>query len=116
MKKRFYIGLEGEKIALNYLLSFNYSLLAQRYKTSYGEIDIIVADESTKLIIFCEIKSAYQKLSIENIQQKQKVRILDAIAFFLQEKQIYIDYQLRIDVIVVCGNQIAKHIENAWSA
>lgn len=48
-------GIAGEKLALNYLLSHNYQLIATNYCTKFGEIDLVMKDGRT--LIFVEVKT-----------------------------------------------------------
>lgn len=48
------VGAEYEQIAAQYLQSKGYRVLERNYRTSYGEIDIILEKDSC--LVFCEIK------------------------------------------------------------
>ena len=48
-------GKLGEDLAADALRNIGYAVLARRYRTRYGEIDIIAKDEST--LVFVEVKA-----------------------------------------------------------
>ncbi len=48
-------GKEGENIAVGELERRGYEILARRYRTRHGEIDIVATDEGT--IVFVEVKA-----------------------------------------------------------
>src|SRR4051794_4823767 len=48
-------GEIGERIAERHLERRGYRVLARNYRTRYGEIDLVAADEDA--IVFCEVKT-----------------------------------------------------------
>lgn len=55
MKGRKSLGNWGEKIAAEYLLEKGYLILERNYRSSYGEIDLIV--QIDKVTVFVEVKT-----------------------------------------------------------
>jgi len=49
------LGKTGEDLACTELLHRGYAILARRYRTRYGEIDIVARDNET--IVFVEVKA-----------------------------------------------------------
>jgi putative endonuclease len=49
------LGLVGEEIAARELASRGYAILERRYRTQYGEIDIVAEDGET--LVFVEVKA-----------------------------------------------------------
>jgi putative endonuclease len=48
-------GELGERIAEEHLEHRGYSIVARNFRTRYGELDLIVADERS--LVFCEVKT-----------------------------------------------------------
>ncbi len=48
-------GKLGEELAAEALRTMGYAILARRYRTRYGEIDIVAQDEDT--LVFVEVKA-----------------------------------------------------------
>ena len=48
-------GETGERIAEEHLQHRGYRVLARNFRTRYGELDLVVADERT--LVFCEVKT-----------------------------------------------------------
>jgi putative endonuclease len=48
-------GEIGERIAEEHLSRRGYSIVARNFRTRYGELDLIAADERS--IVFCEVKT-----------------------------------------------------------
>jgi putative endonuclease len=55
MDKRQALGMSGENLACEELRRRGYAILARRYRTRFGEIDIIARDGGT--IVFVEVKA-----------------------------------------------------------
>ncbi len=49
------LGLEGEAIAAGELERLGYQILSRRYRSRFGEIDLIARDEAT--VVFVEVKT-----------------------------------------------------------
>jgi putative endonuclease len=48
-------GKQGEDLAVKELQRRGYAILARRYRTRFGEIDIVAQDEAT--VVFVEVKA-----------------------------------------------------------
>jgi putative endonuclease len=48
-------GELGEQIAADHLSNRGYSIVARNFRTRYGELDLIAADDRS--IVFCEVKT-----------------------------------------------------------
>lgn len=49
------LGLDGEQLAADALVARGYVVLARRYRTRFGELDIIARDDDT--LVFVEVKA-----------------------------------------------------------
>ena len=103
-KKRF--GKKGEEIALDFLLSKNYKFIDKNFQMWGGEIDLIVKDNSTKEIVFVEVKTrtkeSWQALD-ETLSERQLSNIKKIIPFFLLKKGLE-EKDWRIDHIGIIYN------------
>lgn len=112
MKKSYNIGLEIEKRVIKYLELSGYKLIEHRFKTRYGEIDIIMEDEIKRLLVCFEVK--YRKdINDANfaISARQIARISDALEHFLSENIEYMNHDRRIDAVFCDDNKI-RIVEN----
>ncbi|PIU84129.1 MAG: YraN family protein [Elusimicrobia bacterium CG06_land_8_20_14_3_00_38_11] len=107
------LGKSGEELAERYLTKLGYKILAQNFRTKYGEIDIIAKDKKT--IVFVEVKTrsgdAYgtPQLAVNFYKQKH----LSFAAFsFIKKNSLNSDY--RFDIIAICDDKI-EHIKNAFA-
>ena len=113
--ERFFSGLTGENLALIEMEKKGFSLVKNRYKTRYGEIDLIVEDINKKLLVFVEVKRRKAIYDYENVISKnQWNRIYNSAEIFLLEnEEKYKDYNIRYDAFI-CFNNTSNtiHIEN----
>ena len=115
--ERYFSGLLGEKLALNEMKKAGFSLVKQRYKTAYGEIDLIVENPIDKLLVFVEVKRRKKVYDYSGvISQNQWKRIYNAGSEFLaQYYDKYKDYLIRYDAFIYfTDNKNFHHIENIF--
>lgn len=106
-------GLIAEKTAEAFLLLKGYRLLERRYKTPYGEIDLIM--RRGDVIVFFEVK--YRKnmdISLESIHPRNQARVRQAAELYLQRHPAYDGFDIRFDAFVLSAQQWPQHIENAF--
>ena len=110
MHKTYIKGLHGEKMALNFMQDKGYSLVKQRFKTTQGEIDLIMHKE--EMIIFIEVKhrpTIHQALTA--LCERQMMRMIESAQLFLQQTDL--EWQsVRFDLIAISGNEVIQHVEN----
>lgn len=114
---RFFSGLTGENIALNEFQKIGFSLVKKRYKTEFGEIDLIVEDKKNKILVFVEVKRRNKVFDYSNvISNKQWKRIYNASNVFLYENNDkYKNYYIRYDAIICFeDSKNIVHIENIF--
>jgi putative endonuclease len=89
----------------------NYKLLAQRYKTPYGELDLVMLKD--KEIVFVEVKARKKSYKLDTIiTQKQIQRNYAAAEIFLSENPFYLNYPSRFDLIIILDTIVAEHMVN----
>lgn len=104
-------GLNAEERASNFLIQNGYTVLEHRYKTKYGEIDLIVQKDNT--LSFIEVKARPTKTeALESITSKTKKRISNTASIYLANYTENYDIA-RFDVIAVTPQSI-DYLENAW--
>jgi putative endonuclease len=108
------LGKQAEHQAVTHLTALGYHVLEQRYKTPYGEIDLIACQEN--LLVFVEVKArpTHQE-ALESISPRQAKRIMAAANHFLTTYNTG-DYDMRFDVITVSTGGTLQHIEHALEA
>jgi putative endonuclease len=90
-----------------------YRVLAQRFKTPVGEVDLIVRRAS--IVAFVEVKArSSAAAAIESVSPRQRQRIARAALAFLQKRPDLANSQQRFDVILVTPGKWPHHIIDAW--
>ena len=111
-KNNHFFGLSIEKLALVILFCKGYQILAWRYKTPFGEIDIVVKKANT--LIFIEVKSTHHNFLNPEIafREKQIKRFFNAIEFFVKNNIQFNNLARRLDLIEFKGYFCYKHHYN----
>jgi len=89
-----------------------YRILAQRFKTPVGVIDLIAKRAST--IAFIEVKARPSAAAMESVSARQRRRIAQASLVFMQKRPEFPEYQMRFDLILVTPGRLPHHISDAW--
>lgn len=106
----FHKGVLYEDQACKYLITLDFIVLCRRFKTIYGEIDIICVHD--KEVHFIEVK--FRKYNKEySISDKQKQRIIDTAQLWLAENDTYANYVCMFDVMLFDADQM-MWIKNAF--
>ncbi len=103
----------GEVLSVNLLKKKGYKILATKFSTKFGEIDIIARHKKT--IVFVEVKrrlSFQYGRPIEAIDYR-KERTIKKVAEYYLNKTKNLDSDVRFDVVEIVDNEI-NHIENAF--
>ncbi|GAB4167306.1 MAG: YraN family protein [Rickettsiaceae bacterium] len=105
-------GLVAEYLVLFYYAIRMYKLLHHRYKTTVGEIDLIML--KGKQLVFIEVKSRKYGMHENIVSANQQQRIARAAELFIAKNYQYSNYNIRFDLAVVRPYRLPLIIENAW--
>lgn len=97
------LGKHGEDIAVAELERRGYAILARRYRTRHGEIDIVADDDGT--IVFVEVKAratAEFGTAAEAVTVWKQRRLAAMAADYLARNTM-IDRPCRFDVVAIDG-------------
>lgn len=106
-------GVQSEERAVRYLKGRGFSVVARRYKTLRGEIDLIVQEMNTLHVVEVKARPTLSKAR-EAIALRQRRRIVEATEIFLQEA-LPVYENLQFDALFVTENQVC-FLEDAWRA
>jgi putative endonuclease len=108
-------GLSAESRAALLLIAKAYRILARRWKTPFGEIDIVARRRG--VLVFVEVKTrASMDAALEAVTERTRQRILAAAGLWLARHSQHADSQIRFDVTVVTPSRLPRHIVNAFNA
>lgn len=106
-------GRRAETRAALMLRLKRYRILAHRYRSPVGEIDLVAKRGHTLLAV--EVKS--RKSAAEAafaIDARQQKRIARAAEHFLATNPRYADHKIRFDAILDVPKRLPRHIMDAW--
>jgi putative endonuclease len=111
----FQTGLSAESRAAAYLLTKGYRILSRRFRTPYGEIDIVA--RRRKLVAFIEVKA---RASLDEaayaVTPRQRMRIVAAAQAWLVAHPEHADFELRFDAMLIAPRRLPRHLLAAFDA
>ena len=111
----FQTGVSAEARAAAWLMAKGYRILAKRFKTPYGEIDLVA--QRRNLIAFVEVKA---RAKIDDaayaVTPRQQKRIIDAAQGWLMAHPEHADFDLRFDAMLIAPRRLPRHLEAAFDA
>jgi putative endonuclease len=111
----FQTGISAESRAAALLVMKGYRILARRYKSPAGEIDIVARKRS--VLIFVEVKARprYDDAA-EAVTERQQRRIVAAAECWLAARPQDGQGDVRFDVVIVTPGRIPRHVPGAFDA
>ncbi|HTV69032.1 MAG TPA: YraN family protein [Rhizobiaceae bacterium] len=106
-------GHRGEWFAALALLVKGYRIVARRYRTKLGEIDLIA--RRGDLVLIVEVKARPTLIeAMEAIAFQSERRIEAAADLWLARQPDYARLSLRFDMVAVLPRRWPVHVENAF--
>lgn len=106
-------GRRAEALAALYLRLKGYRILARRYRTPVGEIDLIARRGRT--IAFVEVKArASRDAGAEAVTPFARQRISRAADAWLARNPAATGFTIRIDILVMVPRRWPYHLQNAF--
>ena len=113
-RKAYRRGHHGEWLAAAALMLKGYRILARRYRTRLGEIDLIA--RRGDLVLIVEVKARRTLMeAMEAIGHESERRIEAAADFWLSRQSDYGRLSVRFDMVAVLPWRWPVHVENAWA-
>jgi putative endonuclease len=114
-KSSYAIGIAAELSARELLESKSYHILAQRYKTKAGEIDLVARRGDHLAFVEVKRRKTHDEAAWA-IAPRQQARIALAAEVFLGEHGALAQCSASFDVILISPTQGCAHIEQAFLA
>jgi putative endonuclease len=106
------LGRHGEQLAADFLVANGYGLLARNLELKVGEIDLLMADGDT--IVVVEVKTQARDTFLDPVYKigPAKQRKLHLLASIIASR--YPDRNVRIDAVTVTNTPVPviTHLEN----
>jgi putative endonuclease len=111
----FQLGLSAETRAALLLLIKGYRILARRWKSPVGEVDLIA--RRGRLLVFVEVKAReHLDEAAEAVTARQQRRIVAAAGAWLARYPGKPPSEVRFDAILVVPRRLPRHIRGAFRA
>jgi putative endonuclease len=111
----FRTGLSAESRAAAYLIAKGYRILARRFRTPHGEIDIVA--RRRQLLTFVEVKA---RRTLDEaayaVTPRQQLRIIAAAQGWLMAHPEHADFELRFDAMLIAPRRLPRHLPGAFDA
>jgi len=109
----FKLGISAESRAAAYLVAKGFRILARRWRSPVGEIDIVARRRA--LLIFVEVKArANLDDAAEAVTDRQQRRIVAAAEAWLAARPDDSVRDMRFDAMLVAPGRIPRHIQGAF--
>jgi putative endonuclease len=111
----FRAGLSAESRAAAFLIAKGYRILARRFRTPVGELDIVA--RRRKVLVFVEVK-ARNRLddAAEAVTDRSKLRVVAAAEAWLAQHPEDVTSEMRFDAVLVAPGKMPRHIMAAFEA
>jgi putative endonuclease len=107
-------GRRAETVAAWWLRAKGFGIVATRYRTRVGEIDLVA--RRGRLVVFVEVKRRHDAdAAAASVTGRQRQRILRAAEQFLAAQRLQ-DVDIRFDVVLVAPGRLPLHIAGAFDA
>lgn len=106
-------GRISEWLAAAWLLIHGYRILALRYRTPLGEIDIVARKRD--LIIFVEVKarSSHQS-AVDAVSAPSRRRIRAASDIWISRQVNAAAFSMRYDILAITPGKFPRHFKDAF--
>ena len=111
----FRTGLSAESRAAALLMAKGYRILAKRFKTPHGEIDLVA--KKRNLLVFVEVKA---RASLDDaayaVTARQQARIIEAAQAWLMAHPDHAEFEMRFDAMLIAPRRLPRHLLAAFDA
>ena len=111
----FRTGLSAEGRAAAFLIAKGYRILAKRFRTPYGEIDLVARKRN--LLVFIEVKA---RASLDEaayaVTPRQQQRIINAAQGWLMAHPEHAEFDMRFDAMLIAPKRLPRHLLAAFDA
>jgi putative endonuclease len=109
--KRYRRGRIAELVAAALLMAKGYRILARRWRSPYGEIDLIA--RRGRRLAFVEVKRRPTRVEAEAaITPYQSSRYVRAAEFWVSRNPAFSEHEWALDIVFVTPGKFPVHIEH----
>jgi putative endonuclease len=110
-----FTGLSAESRAAAYLVAKGYRIVARRFKTPVGEVDIVARRRDVLLFVEVKARNTLDDAAYAVLPRQQQ-RIAAAAGAWLASHPEDVESAIRFDAILVAPRSMPRHIPAAFEA
>ncbi len=110
----FRTGLSAESLAAAYLIAKGYRILARRFRTPHGEIDIVA--RRRQFLAFVEVKARRSLDDAAYAVTQRQQRIITAAQAWLMAHPEHATFEFRFDAMLIAPRRLPRHLLGAFDA
>src|ERR1700733_10430909 len=111
----FRLGLSAESRAAMLLMAKGYRIAARRFKTPFGEIDIVARRRNALIFVEVKARDTADDAALA-VTERGKRRIVGAAELWLAHHPADTQRLICFDVILVTPGKMPRHLANAFDA
>lgn len=111
----FHFGVSAESRAAAYLMAKGYRVVARRFKTPVGEIDIVARRGGALVFVEVKARDAFDDAA-EAVTPRNRKRIIAAAEAWLARNPDDVTRAMRFDVVLVVPGRLPRHVMAAFDA
>jgi putative endonuclease len=105
------LGKTGEDLAAAELERRGYAILARRYRTRHGEIDIVARDGGTLAFVEVKVRATGEcGTALEAVDRRKQLRLASMAREYLARQQLA-DVACRFDVVAIDGGVLTVVVD-----
>ncbi|MBL3284461.1 hypothetical protein Sarmat_00307 [Rickettsiales endosymbiont of Paramecium tredecaurelia] len=112
-RSNYFRGVVTEVVVAWVYFASGYKILARRYRTQVGEVDIIAEKDNTLNFIEVKLRACISGPD-SPLPLKQQKRIARAAYHFLSQHHMYSGYNVSFDFAMASSMRNINIIQNAW--
>ncbi|MDD5463088.1 MAG: YraN family protein [Methylococcales bacterium] len=106
-------GANAEEQAHKFLVSKGLKPVCRNYRCKQGELDLIMTDQQTLVIVEVRFRKTNQYGSaLESVTRAKQSRIIAATHHYLSSRKT--DSPVRFDIVAISGNGNVEWVQNAF--
>jgi putative endonuclease len=111
----FQTGLSAESRCAAWLIAKGYRIIARRFRTRAGEIDIIARRRGVTAFVEVKARATLDEAAYA-VTQFQQRRIIAAAEAWLARHPQYANDELRFDAMLIAPGKLPRHLVAAFDA
>ena len=109
----FATGISAESKACAWLIAKGYRILARRFRTPHGEIDVVARHRHGLVFVEVKARGALDDAAYA-VTPRQRARIIAAAEAWLMTHPDHANLDCRFDVILIAPKRLPRHLKAAF--